>query len=413
MRRILLPLVLALVAAPLLQAQPVWSQILHPQAPAVPEYVAFAGDTVRFDRTDFYERMDRELISFTYMHTNTTLMLKRSRRYFAQIVPILRQQGIPEDLKYLMAIESSLDPKALSVAGAAGLWQFTKATAQTYGLEVNTEVDERYNIEKETVAACKFLKDAYRKYGDWMTVAASYNAGQGGISKRREAQKQPSALELWLPEETARYMFRLLAVKMFFENPAAFGFNVPLAERYPYIEPKDVLTVNYPVPSLVDFALEHGTAPGRQADKQRKQDVQSRDPVGTATFLFEHQLLDEADRLVVGREELVPRKRGVHLPEKLRFLEGELVADDGGIERDVERAAAEIAFQREGAGAGAFVPGCENPLRIEPGGHFRGLDVLLDHLLHRERLFPADEVVALLVLGHYSTFVKTPAAVSK
>ena len=254
-----LSLLLVAFATVSLQAQPAWVQTQHPQAPSVPEYVAFAGDTVRFDRPDFYERMDRELISFTYMHTNTTLMLKRSRRYFAQIVPILRQQGIPEDLKYLMAIESSLDPKALSVSGAAGLWQFTKATAQTYGLEVGTEVDERYNIEKETVAACKFLKDAYRKYGDWMTVAASYNAGQGGISRRREAQKQTSALELWLPEETARYMFRLLAVKMFFENPAAFGFNVPMSERYPYIEPKDVLTVNYPIESLVDFAIKHGT----------------------------------------------------------------------------------------------------------------------------------------------------------
>ena len=254
-----LSILLAAFAALSLEAQPAWVQTQHPQPPAVPEYVAFAGDTVRFDRIDFYERMDRELISFTYMHTNTTLMLKRSRRYFTQIVPILRQQGIPEDLKYLMAIESSLDPKALSVSGAAGLWQFTKATAQTYGLEVTTEVDERYNIEKETIAACKFLKDAYRKYGDWMTVAASYNAGQGGISRRREAQKQTSALELWLPEETARYMFRLLAVKMFFENPAAFGFNVPMSERYPYIEPKDVLTVNYPIESLVDFAIKHGT----------------------------------------------------------------------------------------------------------------------------------------------------------
>ena len=263
MKRILTALLLAVSATLSLSAQPVWAQLQHPQAPAVPEYVAFAGDTVRFDRIDFRERMDRELISFTYMHTNTTLMLKRSKRYFAQIVPILRQQGVPEDLKYLMAIESSLDPKALSVAGAAGLWQFTRATAQTYGLEVNTEVDERYNIEKETVAACKFLKDAYRKYGDWMTVAASYNAGQGGISKRRESQKQTSALELWLPEETARYMFRLLAVKMFFENPAAFGFNVPASERYPYIEPTDVLTVNYPIPSLVDFALEHGTTYAR------------------------------------------------------------------------------------------------------------------------------------------------------
>ena len=263
MRKVLLSIAAALFAAGVLHAQPAWAQTLHPQAPSVPEYVAFAGDTVRFDRADFYERMDRELISFTYMHTNTTLMLKRSRRYFAMIVPILREQGVPEDLKYLMAIESSLDPKALSVAGAAGLWQFTKATAQTYGLEVSTEVDERYNIEKETVAACKFLKDAYRKYGDWMTVAASYNAGQGGISRRLETQKQKSALNLWLPEETARYMFRLLAVKMFFENPASFGFNVPLSDRYPYVEPKDVLTVNYAIPSLVDFAIEHGSTYAR------------------------------------------------------------------------------------------------------------------------------------------------------
>ncbi|MBQ3766984.1 MAG: lytic transglycosylase domain-containing protein [Bacteroidales bacterium] len=246
-------------------AQPGWARysVQHPKAPAVPEYVVFAGDTVRFNRPDFRERMDRELISFTYMHTNTTLMLKRSLRYFEQIVPILRQQGVPEDLKYLMAIESSLDPKALSVAGAAGLWQFTKATANTYGLEVSAEVDERYNIEKETVAACKFLKDALRKFGDWMTVAASYNAGQGGIAKRIESQKQKSALELWLPEETARYMFRLLAVKMFFENPDSFGFNVPVGERYPYVEPRDVVTVNYPIPSLVDFAIEHGTTYAR------------------------------------------------------------------------------------------------------------------------------------------------------
>lgn len=256
-------LLLAIILPILAQAQPAWTYVQHPQAPSVPEYTVFAGDTIRFDRADFRERMDRELISFTYMHTNTTLMLKRSRRYFAQIVPILREYGIPEDLKYLMAIESSLDPKALSVAGAAGLWQFTKATAQTYGLEVSAEVDERYNIEKETVAACKFLKDARRKYRDWMTVAASYNAGQGGITKRLDTQKQVSALELWLPEETARYMFRLLAVKMFFENPAAFGFNVPLSERYPYVEPKDILTVNYPIPSLVDFALEHGTTYAR------------------------------------------------------------------------------------------------------------------------------------------------------
>ena len=263
MRKALLTLLLAASSLLCIHAQPAWMQTQHPHAPAVPEYIAFAGDTIRFDRTDFQERLDKELISFTYMHSNSTLMLKRSKRYFAMVVPILRQQGVPEDLKYLMAIESNLDPKALSVAGAAGLWQFMKGTAQSYGLQVDTEVDERYNIEKETVAACQYLKEAYRKYGDWMTVAASYNAGQGGISRRRETQKQKSALDLWLPEETSRYMFRILAAKMFFENPAAFGFNIPMSERYPYVEPRNVITVNYAIPSLVDFALEHGVTYAR------------------------------------------------------------------------------------------------------------------------------------------------------
>ena len=234
-------------------------QDLHFKAPRVPDYVVFAGDTVRMDRLDFRERMDRELLSFTNMHTNSMLMLKRSKRIFGQVVPILRAQGIPEDLKYLMAIESNLDPTAVSVVGASGLWQFTKSTAATYHLEVNAEVDERFHIEKETKAACDFLKDAYRKFGDWMTVAASYNAGQGGITARLSEQKQTSALELWLTEETSRYMFRLLACKLFFENPSAFGFQISQADMYPAKKPRETVTVKEPIPSLVDFAISHGT----------------------------------------------------------------------------------------------------------------------------------------------------------
>ena len=231
----------------------------HPQAPSVPKMIVFAGDTIRFDRQDIYERMDRELISFTYMHTNSTLMLKRSERIFAKVVPILRANGVPEDLKYLMAIESNFDPKALSSAGAAGLWQFTKSTAREYGLEVSSEVDERYHIEKETVAACKYLLKAYDKYGDWMTVAASYNGGQNGISKRIENQRQRKAMDLWLVEETSRYMFRILAAKMFFEDPASFGFYVREKDKYPVEpKPKETVSVSGPIENLVDFAEEHG-----------------------------------------------------------------------------------------------------------------------------------------------------------
>lgn len=231
----------------------------HPQAPSVPKMIVFAGDTIRFDRQDIYERMDRELISFTYMHTNSTLMLKRSERIFAKVVPILRANGVPEDLKYLMAIESNFDPKALSSAGAAGLWQFTKSTAKEYGLEVSSEVDERYHIEKETVAACKYLLKAYDKYGDWMTVAASYNGGHNGISKRIENQRQRKAMDLWLVEETSRYMFRILAAKMFFEDPTSFGFYVREKDKYPVEpKPKETVSVSGPIENLVDFAEEHG-----------------------------------------------------------------------------------------------------------------------------------------------------------
>ena len=236
----------------------VFCQEQHAKAPRVPEYVEFAGQTVSFDRDDLYERMDRELMSFTYMHTTSSLMLKRSERYFEQVLPILKANGIPSDLKYLMVIESNLDPKALSTAGAAGLWQFTKATAKQYGLEISDEVDERYNIEKETIAACRYLKDAFRKYGDWMTVAASYNAGQGGITRRLSEQKVETALDLYLPDETARYMFRVLAAKLFFEDPASFGFDISPEDYYPYRKPSKIVTVTGPISSLVDFAQNNG-----------------------------------------------------------------------------------------------------------------------------------------------------------
>ena len=231
---------------------------VQPTAPSVPESIEFAGKTYRFDTDAMYERMDRELIAFTYMHTNSTLMLKRSTRYFRMVEPILKANGVPEDLKYLMAIESNLDPKAVSVSGAAGLWQFLKSTAPQYGLEVSSEVDERYNIEKETEAACKYFKEAYAKYGDWLTVAASYNAGQGGITRRLSDQKQSSALNLFLPEETSRYMFRILVAKMFFTDPESFGFNVPKEDYYPYREPRKVVTVTTAIPSLPDFAADNG-----------------------------------------------------------------------------------------------------------------------------------------------------------
>ena len=226
--------------------------------PKVPEYAVFAGDTIRFDRADLRERMDRELIAFTYSHNMSTLMIKRANRYFPQIEPVLMRMGIPDDLKYLMVIESNLDPQAASSAGAAGLWQFIQSTGRSYGLEVNTNIDERYNIVKSTEAACKFLREAYNKYGDWMTVAASYNGGQQGMDRRIQAQHQKSALDMWLVEETSRYMFRLIAAKMMFENPRQFGFSYTREDLYPYIPPKRQVTVTDPIDDLVAFAEKNG-----------------------------------------------------------------------------------------------------------------------------------------------------------
>ena len=228
--------------------------------PRVPEYVVFAGDTVRLDRADLRERMDRELIAFCYSHTNSTLMIKRANRYFPEIEPLLRASGVPDDLKYLMVIESNVDPKAVSTAGAGGLWQFMKETGRGFGLRIDNEVDERFHIEKATLAACKYLKQAYAKYHDWMTVAASYNAGQGGISKRLTDQHQESAMDLWLVEETSRYMFRILAAKMYFENPAEFGFTFSREDLYPYIPPREEVEVSGPIDDLVTFAEKYGVS---------------------------------------------------------------------------------------------------------------------------------------------------------
>ncbi len=226
--------------------------------PHVPDMMVFAGDTIRFDRADMRERMEREMIAFSYSHSNSLLMLKRSTRIFPRIEPLLERYGVPDDLKYLMAIESNLDETAYSRAGAAGLWQFMKGVAREYGLEVSLTVDERYNLERATEAACRYLKKSHGMFGDWMTVAASYNGGINGITRRVEGQKQRSALDLVLVEETSRYMFRILTAKLFFEDPARFGFSLDKSEYYPCVPPKRTVTVSSSIDDLPGFARRHG-----------------------------------------------------------------------------------------------------------------------------------------------------------
>lgn len=226
--------------------------------PEVPAEVHFADETIRLDRADLRERMDREITAFTYSHQLTLLMIKRANRYFPIVEPILKECGVPDDLKYLMVIESNLSPLARSTAGAAGMWQFMQETGRKYGLEVNTNIDERYNIEKATRAACAYLKESYEMYGDWMTVAASYNAGQNGISRRLERQGVDNAMDLWLVEETSRYMFRILTAKLVLEKPKEYGFVIRRSQLYPYIPPKKVVTTTLQIDDLTAFARKHG-----------------------------------------------------------------------------------------------------------------------------------------------------------
>lgn len=230
----------------------------YPLPPHVPETMTFAGQTVHFDKEDRIERMDKELMEFTYQQKSTLLMLRRSGKIFPQIEPILREEGVPDDLKYLAVIESSLNPGAISRAGAVGLWQFMKPTAYEYGLTVNDYIDERFNVEKETVAACRYLIKQYKKFGDWMTVAASYNAGRKGIIDQLDRQLAANGMDLWLVEETSRYMFRLLTAKMLFDDPDAFGFKITEKEVYKYQKPRERVSVNNSIDDLATYAKEHG-----------------------------------------------------------------------------------------------------------------------------------------------------------
>lgn len=223
----------------------------------IPDKVKFAGEDIQLERYDLYERFDRELNSFAYLHSTTMLLIKRANRLFPIIVPILKENGIPEDFKYLAVIESMLDTRAISSAKAAGLWQLMPATGTQFGLEVTPEVDERYSVEKATRAACKYLKSAYNKYNSWSSVAISYNAGMGRVSGELEKQQAEDGVDLWLVEESSRYYFRMLAIKTIFEAPYKYGFVITSDQLYKPFNFK-AIEVSESIPDLASFAKENG-----------------------------------------------------------------------------------------------------------------------------------------------------------
>lgn len=226
-------------------------------SPYIPEKVEFAGEAMPLHLFDVRESLERELIVNMNFHSNTLQYLKRITRYFPVIEPILEANGIPNDFKYLSLIESDFMNK-VSPKGATGFWQFMKGAAIDYGLEVNSEVDERYHIEKSTVAACKYLKEAYGIFGNWTMAAASYNMGKGGLSKQVKRQQCDYYYDLLLNEETMRYLYRIAAVKLILNNPEKYGFDVSENEKYQVI-PYTEVEIKTAVTDWTDFAFKHQT----------------------------------------------------------------------------------------------------------------------------------------------------------
>ncbi len=222
----------------------------------LPLNLEFAGEKVPMNNFDVRESLDRELLVSTYFQSQTMLVHKRANRWFPVIEPILKRNGVPDDFKYLAVIESNLS-NVISPAGATGYWQILETTGKSYNLEITEVVDERYNVEKSTEAACNYLKDAYKSLGNWTLAAASYNMGIDGISKQMQVQKQDNYYNLLLNQETARYIFRILAAKEILIHPKNYGYNFRKNDVYSFI-PTIRLNVDSSITNLTDFALAQG-----------------------------------------------------------------------------------------------------------------------------------------------------------
>jgi hypothetical protein len=222
----------------------------------VPEHLNFAGEAMPLQNPDILERMDRELLVNTYWQSNGLLMFKRAKKYFPIIEPILEKYSIPNDFKYLAVIESGLT-NAVSPAGARGVWQIMKATGRENGLEVNSNVDERYHLEKATEVACRYLLKSKEELGSWTLAAAAYNAGNAGVSRRLREQNVSNYYDLLLGEETGRYLFRIIALKEILNNPTKYGFNFRDKDLYSNV-PTYKVEVDTAVTDFTQFAEKFG-----------------------------------------------------------------------------------------------------------------------------------------------------------
>ncbi len=239
---------------------PELDEAIHP-FPAIsfelPKSIAFANESVPLEIPDVRERLDKELQINCYLHSNTIFLMKRAHRWLPQMEAILRKHNIPDDFKYLPLIESNL-LNVVSPRDAVGYWQILDTSGKEFGLEITRDVDERYDPLKATEAACKYLRQAYQKFGNWALVAASYNRGMGGMQRALETQRVTSYYDLFLNDETSRYVFRILAIKEIIEHPEKYGFRVNPAHLYQE-EPLRYIEVTETIPDLIAFAKANGS----------------------------------------------------------------------------------------------------------------------------------------------------------
>ena len=228
------------------------------EIPELKKAYNFAGEPLPMDNFDVRERLKRELIVNSYYHSGTSQNLAKSVRFFPEIERILKEESLPEDLKYLAVAESNLS-NVTSPAGAKGFWQFMEPSAQQFGLEINSEVDERYHLEKATRAACAYFRQLKNRFGSWTNAAAAYNVGPTRFAREKEIQRMDSYYDMNLNPETGRYLFRVVAIKEVLRHPQDFGFRFDNEEGFPPLDDYKVVKVDASIPNLGDFANEQGT----------------------------------------------------------------------------------------------------------------------------------------------------------
>jgi hypothetical protein len=222
----------------------------------LPNNLNLAGERVPLEKSDIRERMDRELLVNTYWQSNGLLLIKRANKYFPILEPLLKKYGLPDDFKFLALAESAFIDETSS-AGAAGMWHFMKATGKEYGLEINSNVDERYNIEKSTKVAAEYLIKSKKRFNSWTLAAASYNVGSFGVSRRLKTQEVDSYYDVKLPNETERYVFRIIALKEVISNPKKYGFVFDQEDLYTLPKTRTI-TIDTPIPNITEFAKKYG-----------------------------------------------------------------------------------------------------------------------------------------------------------